>query len=282
MENRPEDFSEEEFAAEEAACASFDVKPYVDRLVKICSGSWEKNDIGSAAVDMVKAWMAVDCPHDENYYGQLILFARLITRLIDGLEERIGTQALIEIQSSIFPDCRISDFDRDLHMFMSCYCFPWLESYRPCYRESQNYSLQERERFLENLPLSDEEKQRNRHAIELEKNCPYDPARIDEQKFTDMLILDSLGSANNDPEEVAREVGLLLGKTVFEAYPECRNEEEYCCVIARVCDGVRRNLMREFADSNLIRHDRFAPMDLYRELRHWTEIGVKELCDRGR
>ena len=58
MENRPEDFSEEEFAAEEAACASFDVKPYVDRLVKICSGSWEKNDIGSAAVDMVKAWMA--------------------------------------------------------------------------------------------------------------------------------------------------------------------------------------------------------------------------------
>ena len=292
MTNKPKHLTEEEKTVQEAAFEAFDVTPYVDRLAEISPSEITENEAGGVVVDMAKAWMEAPCPHSEVFYFEFKNLLNLILRLLKALEKRITTPDPIEGRRFTDPSPNGWENPR-IYLASMCsvmmgFCWAWLASYRPVYGESAHLSPQEREGFLTIARAPEEEKQKNQRMAELEERCPYDPARVDEQKFADMLILDSLestGSADtqdDDLKQVTRGAGLLLGKTIFEAYPECGSLEEYDLVIARVCDGVRCNLMREFTDSRLMRKNRFTPMILCERLQTWAGTGIKELYERGR
>lgn len=282
MKTNPKQLTEEELFARKAAREAFDLKPYLDRLVKVLSADWDDNDLGGIAVDIAKAWMAADCPHDENFHREIKCLLDLIRRLTEKLRQQIGADRWTEAQLAIDEEYDPADeYYREmppLYSIMSEFCWAYLVSYRPCYRDTVGISAPEREILLDYLSISDTQRARELHRIALEKNCPYDPARVDEQKFADLLFLESLGRACDDAREIARSVGLQLGREVFEAYPECATAEEYRYVTSHVCDGVRDYMMREFADSKLKRMDRVTPMDLRGELRFWADTEISILC----
>ena len=280
MKTNPKDLTEEELSARRAALEAFDLEPFLDRLTEVLSADWNDNDIGGIAVDLVKAWMAVPCPHHENFYSENICLLGLAERLNEKIQKRVGIDRWTEVQLAIDekydPDDDCYQVMPPLLAVLSDFSWAYLPSYHPCYRDTARTSPRSREEFLDFTQASDEERARQRHRIELEKNCPYDPARVDEQKFADLLFLESLSSTCNDARNIARLPGLNLGRVIFDAYPECASDEEYGCVLIRVRDGVRNCMMREFADSKLRRMDRVSPMDLCAELCVWadTELSV--------
>ncbi|MBQ1456571.1 MAG: hypothetical protein IIZ25_12075 [Thermoguttaceae bacterium] len=284
MENPPKQLTDEELTAQKAACGAFDLTPYVDRLAEVLSGSWSVNEIGGIAIDMAKAWMAVPCAHDEVFFSEIQRITELIIRLAAQLEEKIGTDKLTEIQRRIDPRYNSAEkLYRDfppLRSMMCDFAWAWLPSYRRCYRETVHINSPALADLLDIMSVPEETKKMELRLMEVGNNCPYDPSRIDEQKFADLLFLDSLASNSDKPIDVARCAGIQLGKAVFDAYAG-RNEEEYRYLVVCAGEGVRDRMMREFADSKLMRQGKITPMVLCEQLQRWAATAVVTLCRRG-
>ena len=284
MENEPKQLTEEELLARHEAWEEFYLEPYLERLRKVVLSPWKENDLGGIAVDIAEAWMATNCPHDDDFQREIKYILALILRLTRMLKKEVGygkwCQIHLAIDKKYYPDDGVTCVLSPLIGIMLDFCWAWLVSYRPCYRDPGRPTVSQREKRLESVPVSEEVKKRERRRIEMEKNCPYDPARVSEQKFADLIFLESLGSELDDPKEIVRPVGVRLGQKIFDAYPECGSVEEYCCVIVRVCEGIRNILMRAFADSKLMRIDKNTPMDLCGELQLRTLVEIISLSDR--
>lgn len=275
----------EETDAQNKALADFDCTPYAMRMVKVLSSSWKENDIGGIAVDLAKAWMALDCPHDEDFHQEIQAITVLETNLLKCVEKMIGTIAYEKIQKDIDPS-----FDADdefyqamppLYSILSDYTWMWLPSYSECYANTYSMSLSDRESVLDMFPIPEKAKQRERHRIALERNCPYDSSRLDEQRYADTLLMDSLMSENDDHKEIMRDTGLRLGRDVYNAYPECKDDEEYRYVASRVCDGIRNKVFKAFSDSPLMRMDRISPLVLMTDLQLWANTEIIVLCEQN-
>ena len=283
MTNQPKHLTEEELTAQKAACQAFDLTPYVDRLAEVLSASPSVNEIGGIAIDMAKAWMAVPCPHDERFYHEIKRITDLIVLLEIMTKERIGAEELAEIQRQVIPRHDPDDSILPAETLCSVMCdfaWAWLPSYRPCYRESARISSPEGLSTMDAMQVPDQLRALGLRLAEIMNRCPYDPARIDGQKFADLLFFDSLRSACDDCKQIARCAGIQLGKAIFNAYPEGRNDEDYRFLVTCACEDVRDSFMRGFANSKLMRQGNITPMALCEMLQMWANTAVTALCIR--
>lgn len=303
----------EERLDQAAAWDAFDVYPYLNPMARIISNSSGDNEVGGVAIDLARAWMAVPCPHSSNYHFEIRYINSLLLRLTQELESwglsyvpgkyrrfRNGdlyklfgfdTPSLVErvyrlIRGSDQEDPLAPLFSKNYtpsrqYTLMRTYAEAWLPSYRVCYRRSSPIPPAERLRRLESSSRSEEEKQRERRAIELEMNCPYDPARVDERKVADLLLDFYLDHPH--PTEPVPGVHLSdwLGQVIFDAYPECGSPEEYKCVAKCTCNGVLIHLMEKFPNSRRMRTMNMSPMELSELPNYWFARSIDDLCQPG-
>ncbi|MBO7678142.1 MAG: hypothetical protein J6S75_00590 [Thermoguttaceae bacterium] len=321
MKNKPkQQLTEEERLDQAEAWDAFDVKPYLNPMARIISNSPCDNEVGGVAVDLARAWMAVPCPHSADYHYEIRYINSLLLRLTQELEswglsydpkrnspaKRPASEYDFIRQHSIFPWRRLI-FERGISelrslfpedplaplfsknyfpsrqfVLMRKYAEAWLPSYRACYRKSSPIPPAERLRRLECSSLSEEEKERKRREIELEKNCPYDPARIDERKLTDLLLDFYLDFPNSKEPVPGIPFADWLGQVIFDAYPECGSPEEYMCVARCIYNGMLIHLMKKFPDSRRMRTMRMSPMELSELPDYRVSRTIDELCRVGR
>ena len=223
--------SKEEKEIQYAAEKNFDINPYIRRLLFCFQEGVRKNQIGGIAVDLAREWMSMDVPHEDDWAVEVQSIEYILNRVVEKIERILAKPEFLRVNLLINPDWNYenpntdnplsTDAEAPLITIMSEYAWMWLPCYmvenglqKPTDVVDQQKMIDFVAEIMRNQGDSEEAIEAMRMKQKRENDTAYNPARINEQRYVDLLYSTFLESNGAGINQIIEEVGAELGKVI--------------------------------------------------------------------